>query len=755
MKRSHEWIRRARIIQIEQYHPPFWPNIDFDAKKLVDVVRKYHANAIYFGSAGKWAVFPNKFFPPHPQLGERDLLDETIAEAHARDVRVIGYIPVGHIIPDDNMLIHHPEWMYRPSPEGDDPAMRHHGGGPHRHVCFNTPYRDAICAFIAQVVDHDVDAIFTDSACPYHSHQTPQSPLCYCGYCREKFEMQFGCPMPYAPDPHSLPMEEKEMLEEWSLQYGRIVGDVFLEFVAATRKKKDIPVLTHGQDMGNWPERRIVEVHDGFLYEAGGDLLHRLEAASLGESSGWAMWQFVGALTGWSRIQCFGMELVEEAAASFASGGAVLLACGANLWLSHPGKANHELAGFLEMLEANESLFEGLHPSPFVAIPFVLPVRAYEMLERLRFRARPLVIRDRPHDVIGKFKTDLADRLDALEVPLSEAGCLVRTPPQKSCLRGAFSAMLANHLPTSLIEERVLSDPAALAKYPVLFLPSVGHLTLEEVEGITEYVKAGGRLLATFRTSMYGPEPDEMRDNFALADLLGVDRVDPSPGQSADYEEHLWAAGTFDTYGRSVPGQWLAEGYSHEMWPINRFEFVKARPGTVVVANIVFGGREDEPQCPALTCRTMGKGRVVYLAAPAEELHFEYRMLAVRDLLAAIVDWLHPEGRPLMTDGPNQLMMIPNAKPGTQVLFLINHTGERVEHLPAVWPRFSQQFSYVAPVSEVNLRWRVAQDGAPRRVWNVCTGKELDGTMDGPYLHVVLHGVGQYAIIAVEQAASD
>ena len=90
IKPSHAWIRRARIFQIEQYHPPFWPDIDFDPKKLVDAVRRYHANTIWFGAAGKWAVFPNEFFPPHPRLGERDLLGETIAEAHARDVRVIG-----------------------------------------------------------------------------------------------------------------------------------------------------------------------------------------------------------------------------------------------------------------------------------------------------------------------------------------------------------------------------------------------------------------------------------------------------------------------------------------------------------------------------------------------------------------------------------------------------------------------------------------------------------------------------------------
>jgi len=62
VKHKHDWIRRARIFQVEQYHPPFWPDIDFDAGKLVDAVREHHANVIYFGSAGKWAVFPN---PPH------------------------------------------------------------------------------------------------------------------------------------------------------------------------------------------------------------------------------------------------------------------------------------------------------------------------------------------------------------------------------------------------------------------------------------------------------------------------------------------------------------------------------------------------------------------------------------------------------------------------------------------------------------------------------------------------------------------
>ena len=43
---------------MDNYHPPFWPDLEFDARKLVEVAREYHANAIRFGSAGNGRFFP-------------------------------------------------------------------------------------------------------------------------------------------------------------------------------------------------------------------------------------------------------------------------------------------------------------------------------------------------------------------------------------------------------------------------------------------------------------------------------------------------------------------------------------------------------------------------------------------------------------------------------------------------------------------------------------------------------------------------
>ena len=731
MKREHEWIRRARVFLMDNYHPPFWPDITFDAGQVVKAMQYYHANAIRIGSAGKWAVFPNDHWPPHPGLNGRDMIQEMIEEAHPQGIRVITYVPLSHIIPDDNIMVNHPEWLHHPARGVPATGRFHHGGGLHRHVCWNTPYRNAITRFVKQLVtDHEIDCFYTDSTVPYHSHPGPRSNLCYCNCCQEKFEDRFGCPIPYAPDPHSLSKTDQEILEQWSLEYGRIVSDVLIELVEWIRKERDIPVVTHGCGFAFWPEARLMEVHDGLLYEAGGDFLHRLEATSLGESSGKAVWQYVGALTGWSRLQCFSQDLVEEAAASFAGGGAVLVACGVNLTLAYPQSTHEELASFFSILESNIALMDNLHPTCGVAVPYVLPVRAYEMLDHLRFRTKPLKISDRPGDAVK--------------------GAVVDTPSQETCIRGAFSSMLANHLPVQMVEEGVLRDSQALSRYPLLFLPNIGHLKEDEVQTVSDYVAAGGCLLASYRTSLYGPGAGELLDNFALADLLGVDRIDCDPDRRLDYEHHLWHSGVFDVYLRSVKDEWLARSHNQEIWPANRFEMVRERPGTKVVANIVWGGREEELLWPAVTSREIGKGRVVYLAPALEQLHFEYRMPMIRDLLGAIVDWLCPKARPVTMQAPDQLLAIPNEKPGTQVLFLINHTGERVEGLSNMWPRLSRQFEYVPPVAEVTLRWRLNTTAGPERVWDVVTGDDLEFSWVKGRLSIELEDVGQYAILAAE-----
>src|SRR5262245_57568881 len=72
-----EWLRYARAVYFEGYGPPLYPHMrDFDAKRLVEIVLELGGNTLRFQPIGFRAYYPSKVFPVHPELGNRDLIDE-------------------------------------------------------------------------------------------------------------------------------------------------------------------------------------------------------------------------------------------------------------------------------------------------------------------------------------------------------------------------------------------------------------------------------------------------------------------------------------------------------------------------------------------------------------------------------------------------------------------------------------------------------------------------------------------------------
>lgn len=80
----------------------------------------------------------------------------------------------------------------------------------------------------------------------------------------------------------------------------------------------------------------------------------------------------------------------------------------------------------------------------------------------------------------------------------------------------AMASLLAGHLPFDLVPE--LTEEA-LARYPVLVLSDVECMTEEEAESLVEYVKLGGGLVLTERTSLYDAWRRRRKEP-ALAPLL-------------------------------------------------------------------------------------------------------------------------------------------------------------------------------------------------------------------------------------------
>jgi len=85
---------------------------------------------------------------------------------------------------------------------------------------------------------------------------------------------------------------------------------------------------------------------------------------------------------------------------------------------------------------------------------------------------------------------------------------------------GAYRALCAAHIPVDAIFDESASLEA-IEKYPVMFLPNTAILDENELRMFREYVKGGGRLIATQDAALFDIDGKALRD-FSLADVLGV-----------------------------------------------------------------------------------------------------------------------------------------------------------------------------------------------------------------------------------------
>jgi hypothetical protein len=202
---------------------------------------------------------------------------------------------------------------------------------------------------------------------------------------------------------------------------------------------------------------------------------------------------------------------------------------------------------------------------------------------------------------------------------------------------GTFRACVEEHLPTTLVNDWDLS-PEGLAGYAVLVLPNAACLSDRQAAAVRGFVEAGGGLVASLDTSLFDEHGDP-RPNFALADVFGADyRGLPDPaGGKEDLDENFartlpadyWEKrrGVFDA--RLTPGSFLNAGKLEEYIGLDAVTFkgpavrVRPRDGTAVAATFAPKGT-TAPAAPAVLTRTVGKGRVVYLAAGFDAAYYLY-----------------------------------------------------------------------------------------------------------------------------------
>jgi hypothetical protein len=456
-----DWLQTARVFLIDAYEPPFATRLEFDARALAETMARMNANTVRIATMGKTALIPGVRFTPHPELGGRDILAETIAASKPRGIRVVPYISTGHKLGWTMVTRDHPEYAQRTRPGGGPARSAMYTGEDHGTVCWNTPYRQAYLDLVEKVVrDYDIDGIYFDRWVA--GYFWPGRGVCYCDGCRNGFRKATGEELPWHERDADYTAAERGVIARYHAWNHENLVEIVRQVRKLVKSHKNIPLIYNINDPVRLAtdDPRIRESMDGYLYERGHSILERAEGVSLARAAGMNVWPYVGEYNNWPRVIYNAHDFGQQIFTTAMFGGAPILALP---W----GYVGHEAnRGYVErpfgVLAKNEASFAGFRNYPYAAVVYA-------------HRSPP------GHE---------------------QTGWWWKTDARTSSL-GAFAALLYGHLQVSSVHESLLDDAAKLRPYKVLFLADLTHISEPRLANIRQFVKEGGGLVATYATSLY------------------------------------------------------------------------------------------------------------------------------------------------------------------------------------------------------------------------------------------------------------
>jgi len=177
-----------------------------------------------------------------------------------------------------------------------------------------------------------------------------------------------------------------------------------------------------------------------------------------------------------------------------------------------------------------------------------------------------------------------------------------------------------------------------LAPYKLLVLPNSSCLSQEQCEAIRGWVQDGGTLLASYETSLKD-ELGDQRENFALADVFGVDYV-----------------GSYDRDGKSgtiyaPAAKRCEEEFGAGLALEGQHTIVRARDGATLeplwnlssrttvgleFGRAIYNARMHDSGHPGVTCNPVGKGKAIYVSVDVGTAFHGYPTPRIRRFMAGL-----------------------------------------------------------------------------------------------------------------------
>jgi hypothetical protein len=686
-----KWLNSARFLIAEAYNPPFYPRFEYEPLKALAIARDLNANGIRYPSASYYVHFPTKTrLPIHPELGSRDPMRQTVELFHEAGLKVVAYVPINHPFMEvGSNSPDYSDWMKR-SPDDQPMITEHYGFARYYEGCLNSPLRQEYLALIKEILEsYPVDVMYFDG--PYqgigHAGQ-----FCHCQHCQKAYQEARGKPIPLQDD--SMRLEDEIGYRSWMLD--GVILPFMREVRELIRRLRNVPVLYNNTELLTphaW-RYKVFTVLDGFMFEAAETPEQKLFNLKLGQSTGKAIWTYVGHHT------LYNMEHLSNRTRT---------------WYSHP-------------IESQELRLDGAVAAAANA------GMVYWSLSRFHYLPHsPLAY---PSGQAVRDTFDFSARYSSLLQSLKDqpqCGILVSTQTvnwyrgrqfvdwaYENYYYGAFQLLKENSFDAEPFLDFQVT-PERLAKYPLIFVPNAPCLSDSQCAMFTRYVEGGGILFATHLTSVTN-EYGRLRADFGLAKLLGVELKSPEPVEK--------------------PELYLRVRDSEMLVPQDPQIVQFAAVSEVEVIAETYDRALGQVLGPAIVRHSYGKGQVFYSGSGLEAIYAETRMESIRTFLGTIFHPLLEKAQTYQVDFQAGLMPHFCASRDHLLLHLLSNTGNKWKKL-----RVREQF---LPTENVHVKIRIPKHKTVKSVQLLRSRQNVQWKVERPWLAFILPKVLIHEAILVE-----
>jgi hypothetical protein len=643
---------------------------DFDARRLVRSIVAVGADTLRFAGIAYWACYPSKSFRVHPELGNRDLLNEVSAECQANAIHLYAYTGYGHPHMEIGWVDDHPNyagWVLR-GPDDKPYGAYPHAWGLRQRLCITgKPYRQGIRQVVRELCEHDVEGVYLDGPAGYRG-------ICFCDECRATFKAFSGIDLDRLADfvrKHA----SNGLPSRWS---GPIPPDTDIEALTAwydwaneleRQDLLDFRQIIHGSGKfmlchngASWAGTSLFEqyrVPDGFMEEASIQTYQRLVTGMMGGAMARPYGKVSQMYLGSYAVNWFGQpphdvpwtsndtniedgdEVVLEGMTDLACGNMPLYCTANRLYYGFGSGSTAPVKEIFQMMEKAEPILKDSLPVSYVSI-----VPTWESLQLWRSK---------------------------------------RYSWNMNMAEGLVLAMLENHISVDMAPSTELA-PDWLNQQKVIALCGASALSDAQAEMLRAWVNSGGGLLATYDTGLYDDRGRVRSDGGALREVLGVDLKDeplePQP----------------DCYYRIRRAHPALAGYEPDTAVQADLRLVPAAAhGAATVLADCWNLGTTESRGPAIIANQYGKGRTIYIAGSLEAFYVSTRIESIRRILAATVSYLAGDApKPFTLSAPAGVYgILRKASNSDPILWVLANVGFK----DATAGRMRQEFLSVPDIS--------------------------------------------------------